>query len=108
MITKLDAIETATKYLEDLAKDARPGRFGTPPKLVLGGEVVETWYGWVFEVVAEAFQRTKDPRYVLVGGIGAIAVLRDSGGVHTLGTSIPPQRVVSEFETRLFGPPRRP
>jgi hypothetical protein len=102
MVSKSEAIEIASRYLDDVNKNARPSRFGPPARLVILNEnVTETWYGWVFDVVGEEFQRTKDPRYVIVGGIGTIIVLKNSGSVHTLGTSVPPETALSEFEKRL-------
>lgn len=86
-----DAAEIARSTLAATAPDAR--------LRLIESKTVEREFGWVFVYAPERFLETRDPRH-LVPGDGPLVVQRDDGSTVFLGTSVPPDAAIREFERR--------
>jgi hypothetical protein len=60
----------------------------------------EKSYGWVFFYQSKRYIETGDPSTMLAGN-GPVVVLRDDGSVHLLGSALPPDETLRQFEVAM-------
>jgi len=99
VIDKTEATRRVTAYLE--RRDGRPNAFGkiAQGKTLKITGVTDTRYGWVFDT--GPIEPPKSILDVLINGPGLIVVIRDTGAMHPLGSSLPDHLLLAAFEERL-------
>ncbi len=68
--------------------------------VLLDEATIEKQYGWVFFYQSRNYIETGDLTWMLAGN-GPIVVLRDEGAIHSLGTALPIEEEIAEFEQEL-------
>ena len=65
--------------------------------VILDEETIEKDYGWVFFYTSRRYLETGEFRYMLAGN-APIIVEKEDGSLHELGTALPFQEYVREYE----------
>lgn len=91
MIDKEAAKRLATDYVK------RDSRF-TDEVIILDQFTIEKPYGWVFFYDSKRYVETKDIGFALAGN-GPLIVEKLDGSLHVLGTALPVEDSLREFES---------
>jgi hypothetical protein len=90
-ITKARASEIAQKYVAGISEKY--------DFVILENRTVERPFGWVFFYTTRQYAQSRDPKY-LVPDCAPLVVLRASGSIDRLATSVPPARAIDIYEQR--------
>ena len=82
---------------QELARKSVSGRKPDTEFVILEDQTLEKDFGWVFRYANKEYADTRDPK-TLIRGLGPVIVERETGAVHKLPTSLPPDRAIREFE----------
>ena len=83
---------------------ALPGAQVAPGEdfVALEDRTIEKDYGWIFQFTTRRYLETNDPG-AQVPGTGPLVVEKEGGAPVFLATSVPPERVIAEYERRRRG-----
>lgn len=65
--------------------------------VILDGEIVEKDYGWFFFYTSRRYLETGEFRYMLAGN-APVVVEKEDGSLNELGTALPFEEYVEEYE----------
>ncbi len=90
-------LETAKKIVQEDLDSIR--KYEDDRFVIIDEATIEKSYGWIFFFNSKKFLETGDFLYAL-GGNGPIAVEKETGQLHKLGTAHPSEYYIKEFERK--------
>ena len=91
MISESEAHAIVKQYIDDQCRDV-PGGVA-----IIEKRTIQKPYGWIFFYNSNRYLETLSPLEAL-GGNGPIVVKRADGNLHQLGSGVPPDVSIAEFE----------